>query len=239
MLQSASGDIFDLQGVASKRIDKEAESQWLRQHFELPYNPFPPSGISPDIPEGPPLKDEQGRDIAPIVGGFIVSAYRDRAPRQGLVIVGTYGTGKTHLLRLIHNQINERLGSGEEKALSIYVQRPRVEVQDLNREILRGLGEDTVRKMLWYCIRKEVGEDITTQSPVLMELRDELIGPLFGYQAKKGHDESPFAHVFQVDNLEDYRTFFRMYDAQGWPREKLRDYFSDLFNRSLEAQSCL
>jgi len=237
MTEPTREDIFGLGGVASQARDTEIESQWLRQHFKLPYNPFPPSGISPDAPEGPPLKDEQGQEIGPQVGRFIMSAYRDRASTQGLVIIGAYGTGKSHLLRLIHNQINEWLGSGDEKALSIYVQRPRVEAQDVNREILRSLGEDTIRKMLWYCMQREIAKDSENQSEALAKLRVELEGPIFA--PKERESSNRVARIFAIDNLQDYRKFLGAYDAHGWPRERLRDYFTELFTRSLETQSPL
>lgn len=238
MIEPIREDIFGLGGVASQTKDTEVESQWLRRHFKLPYNPFPPSGISPDAPEGPPLKDEQGREIGPLISRFILSAYRDRGSTQGLVIIGEYGTGKSHLLRLMHHQINEWLGSGDEKALSIYVKRPRVEAQDLNREILKSLGEDTVRKMLWYCIREEIARDVESQSNALAGLRVELEGPIFA-PVRRQNNGDRFAQVFQVDNLGDHREFLEAYDQQGWRREGLRDYFGDLLVRLLKTQSPL
>ena len=238
MAESSPKDIFGLEGIASEATDTEVGAQWLRQYFMLPYNPFPPSGISPDVPEAPPLRNQEGQEIDLLIRGFIMSAYRDRAATQGLVVIGTYGTGKSHLLQLVHNQISRYLGSGEEKALSIYVQRPRVEAQDLNREILRSLGEDTVRKMLWYCIRKEIAEDIQNQPDVLKGLQGKLEGPIF-VQRGKLDDKSAIAQVFRVDNLEDYRKFFEAYDVQGWSREALRDWLRDLFVRSVQTQSPL
>lgn len=232
MEQQTTDDIFGLGGAASEAIDTELESRWLRENFKLPYNPFPPSGISPHAPEGPPLKDEQGREIGPLIGHFIMSAYRHPASTQGLVVVGAYGTGKTHLLRLMHNQINEWLGSGEQKALSIYVQRPRAEAQDLNREVLRSLGEDTVRKMLWFCMRQEMAEDIESDEQALRSLRRHLEGPLFDVKTDDP-PEDRVSQLLQSANLDDHRTFFESYDAQGWPRELLHDYFVDLFARSL------
>lgn len=231
-------DVFGLGGVASESKDAGAESRWLRKNFKLPHNPFPPSGISPDAPEGPPLKDEQGREIAPQIRHFLTSAYTDPASTKGLVIIGAYGTGKSHLLRLMHHQINEWLGSGERRALAVYVQRPRVEAQDVNREMLRGLGEDTVRKMLWYCMRSKVASDIDAHEKVLDDLRVTLSGPLFAGDSVKRSDTS-FDHVFQTANLSDHRSFFELYDAEGWPREALHDYFIDLLVRSLGTESPL
>lgn len=236
MTEQPREDVFGLGGVASEARDAEADSQWLRTSYCLPYNPFPPSGISPEEPEGPPLKDEVGREVSPQIRNFIMSAYSEPSSTKGLVIIGAYGTGKSHLLRLMHHQINEWLGSGEQKALSIYVQRPRVEAQDVNREVLRSLGEDTIRKMLWYCMKGEIAQDIETRAQTLHTLRDQLEGPLFaGRGANDAHDR--FSQMFKAANLDDHRKFLSMYDAQGWPREGLRDYFTGLLARSLQTDS--
>jgi hypothetical protein len=238
MRDAATEDIFGLGQVGTETADVEAESAWLREHLRLPHNPFPPSGISPAAPDAPPLKDEQGREIAPRIGEFIKSAYRDRDFARGLVIIGSYGTGKSHLLRLMHHQINERLGSGDEKALSIYVDRPRLEAQDLNRAILKSLGEDTVRKMLWYCIRSQMALDINTQSEGLKNLQRELRGPIFAQDAQHSNDRVPDP-AFRTDNLGDYREFLAAFDAQGWTRQQLHNYFVGLYQRSLDPLSPL
>ncbi|MGA7733462.1 MAG: hypothetical protein WCD37_19540 [Chloroflexia bacterium] len=236
MTNFLSEDIFGLESLASEATSAESESQWLRENFALPYNPFPPSGISPDNPEGPPLRDQQGHEISGLIGNFILSAYRNRGATQGLVVTGSYGTGKSHILRLMHNQINKRLGSGEEKALSIYVQRPRIEAQDLNREVLRSLGEDTVRKMIWYCIRGQIARDIESEASKLRELETRLVGPLFAKHTSSV-TENDFTRVFKIENLEDYRVFFEAYDSHGWQRGKLFDYLSDVFTRTVQLLS--
>lgn len=227
MNQIQLDDVFNLKGIASGAASVEQQSQWLLKHFRLPYNPFPPSGISSEKPQAPPLKDVDGREIAPIIGRFIVSAYQTQGPRQGLVIIGTYGSGKTHLLRLMQEQINGLL----EKAIAIYVQRPRAEVHDLNREVLQSLGEGNIRKMLWYAMRAAIADDIREGSAEIQRLRARLDGPLFA-SAPPGA-ETPFAKAFVEDSLDDYRAFFEAYDRQGWPREQLREYFTKVFVQSL------
>lgn len=238
MIDETGNDIFGLRDAATARDDREAQSAWLQEHFVLAHNPFPPSGISPDAPDGPPLRDEQGREIAPRLGRFIRSAFGDRSSTQGLVIIGAYGTGKSHLLRLMHHQINERLGSGDTKALSIYVDRPRLEAQDLNREILKRLGEDTVRKMLWYCVRSQIAADINAQSQHLKSLQRDLQGAIFANGGERAED-GILDSAFRIENLADYRLFLAACDAQGWTRQQLHDYFVGLYQRSLDPQSPL
>jgi len=238
MTDESGNDIFGLRGAAAARADLEAESAWLQRHFLLTHNPFPPSGISPDAPDGPPLRDEQGAEITPRIRRFIRSAFGSRSSTQGLVIIGAYGTGKSHLLRLMHHHINERLGTGDDKALSIYVDRPRLEAQDLNRGILRSLGEDTVRKMLWYCVRFEIAQDIRDQSEHLKSLQRQLQGAIFASGADPAKDRV-LDPVFRTENLGDYRQFLTAFDSQGWIRPQLHDYFVGLYQRSLDPGSPL
>ncbi len=238
MTDESGNDIFGLREAAAARVELEAEAAWLSTHFLLTHNPFPPSGISPDAPDGPPLRDEHGGEIAPRIGRFIRTAFGNRSSTQGLVIIGAYGTGKSHLLRLMHHQINERLGAGDDKALSIYVDRPRLEAQDLNRGILKSLGEDTVRKMLWFCVRSEIAQDIDSQSEHLKSLQRQLQGTIFA----SGEDPAgnrTLHPVFDTENLADHRRFLEACDSQGWNRQLLRDYFVGLYQRSLDPESPL
>ncbi len=235
MADDKTGDIFGLEGISAQPVNTNEESRWLWEQFKLPHNPFPPSGISPDTPEDPPLKEQSGKEITPLITEFIQSAYRNRAASRSLAIVGTYGTGKSHILRLMHNQINERLGSGDERALSIYVQRPRIEAQDLNRDILKSLGEDTIRKMLWFSIRGNLAHDV--MDPLMRtSLHAQIFGPIFT-QGGKQPQQTSFTGVFSAENLEDYRKFFQAYDQQGWSRTHLRPYFRQLFIRAVQSQS--
>ncbi len=234
MEEPTRNDVFGLGGTASDIAAVEEESQWLRQHFALPFNPFPQSGISPEAPDGPPLPDEKGQEIDSQIGRFIMSAFKDRVSTKGLAVIGSYGTGKSHLLRLMHKEITQWLGSGEEKALSIYIQRPRIEAQDVNREILKSLGEDTFRKMLWFSLRDTIAADAEASSDRLRELRQELQGPLF---TNIGDDE--FTDVFGPSNLEDYRTFLAAFDALGLRREALLPYLTEVFVRAVAPTSPL
>jgi hypothetical protein len=227
-------DLFGLEGITTQVTSGEVQATFLRAHFNLPWNPFPPSGIATESPDAPPFREEHTRQISE----FIRAAYRQRLTTKGLVIIGDFGTGKSHLLRLMEKQINENLAD----ARAIYVDRPRLEAQELNRAILRALGEDTVRKMTWFIVRQQLAEDIQQSSPELAQLRAKVEAskrpPWQTYLPGLDSATVPsFEAVFNHKQIDDYREFFQAYDQQGWNRELLRDYFTNALRRLIVPQS--
>ena len=107
---------------------------------------------------------------------FIKRSYSDRQ-FHSLIITGDYGTGKTHTLRFIEYVVNTFMNIGDQSARAIYVERPRLEANELNRTILRRLGLDTVRKYIWFAIRDVFISDIKEDSEDFQSLRRTLTLP--------------------------------------------------------------
>src|SRR5947199_9872403 len=94
-----------------------------------------------------------------------------------MIVTGEYGTGKTHTLRFIEQVVNTYMNAGDRSARAIYVERPRLEANELNRTILRRLGVDTVRKYIWFAIRDALVRDVEADSEAFKRLRRELTVP--------------------------------------------------------------
>jgi hypothetical protein len=198
---------------------------FFRRHFKLPGNPFPPSGIADATEENPPLRSKVAKNVL----DFIERSYRDRL-LHSLIIVGDYGTGKTHTLRFIEWVVHNYMNVGDQSARAIYVERPRLEANELNRTILRRLGFDTVRKYVWFAVRGVLVEEMTAGSSEFKALRRSLTIPQTKRPAPRlWKDEdlpvpASFTESFTEESLADYRTFFQTLEKNGWNRELVRHY---------------
>jgi hypothetical protein len=207
--------------------DKTADEvhKAFKKNFNLAGNPFPPSGIADATEENPPLR----AGVAKSVLDFIERSYRDRL-LHSLIVVGDYGTGKTHTLRFIEWVVNSYMNVGDQSARAIYVERPRLEANELNRTILRRLGFDTVRKYVWFAVREVLIEEMSTEAETFKALRRSLtIPPKKATAPRLWKDEDlpvpgGFTEAFSDEALDDYRIFFQTLEKNGWGRELVRHY---------------
>ena len=220
------------QMVAGDSQDGEEKEFWSKS-FNLFGNPFPPSGIADASEENPPLQDAVTGKII----DFIDSSYRSKNT-QSLILSGDYGTGKTHTLRFIEHAVNTIMGSGDHGARAIYVERPRIEAHELNRTILRSLGHDTVRKYIWFALKKQVIEEIEQDSVLFQDLKSRLTTSQVS--TKKGVTSAPllfsegdapvmtasFDRIFDVSKLADHRSFLYDFESKKWSRDVLKPFFT-------------
>ena len=215
--------------VTGDMIDNQVHA-FFKQYFKLPGNPFPPSGIADATEENPPLRPEMAEEIL----NFIERSYSDRQ-FHSLIVTGEYGTGKTHTLRFIEQVVNTFMNKGDQSARAIYVERPRLEANELNRTVLRRLGLDTVRKYIWFALHDVFTGDIKADSEDFKSLRRTLTLPkpkpgsaLTGTPRMWNEEDAPvpasFNEVFSPETLGDYRTFLSKLERKGWSREDVRYY---------------
>ena len=214
-------------GVASPEV------AFLEEHYSLPFNPFAPNGIADASGDNPPLRSDDYRAVL----DFIIKGYKTKQ-RQMMVLKGDYGTGKTHILRYVEQMVNQRMSWGGHAARAVYVERPRIEAHELNRNILRSLGYDTVKKYIWFVIRHALIRDMEEGAEVFTKIRNSLLavtaskGKVSGTRSLWDENDpslsSLFGNLFEPDTLRDHRTFFDSLRAKGFRREDLRPYFVDL-----------
>ena len=214
------------------------------RRYDLIGNPFPPSGIADASGDNTPLAD----DVFSTILNFIRRVYTSRNGDM-LVIRGDYGTGKTHTLRFIERTVNTRMNKGERAARAIFVERPRIDPQELNRTVLASLGFDTVKKYSWFVIYLVFVEELRQGSPELTNLKKSLVTaklkprnartsamqPLWSDEAMS--KLTPFDQVFNAETILDYREFFEALENAGWQREEVRGYLTHLLLRSLGQDS--
>ncbi len=238
----SEADLFNLSDLAEHgKIGKE-RSKFFGEHFNLRWNPFPDVGVpNAAVTAMAPIRERELRKIAE----FVRKAFEPPYKRQVLVIRGTYGSGKSFILRGIAEAVNSsQTGKAEEAVMAVYVSRPSFEAHALNKAILQSIGLDNIRKMIWGVIRKELAHDLKFEAPVLKTLWGQLINPtrksISTSQMNLFNSENlppSLKSTFDPNRFDDYRDFLAEFDKQGWSRATLQAYFSELLSRGLRSQS--
>ncbi len=242
-----SGRLAKLDKLVTEGATADPNHHFFESHFHLPGNPFPPPGIADPSGANPPLRD----DIFDQVFNFIEHGYATRQ-HQFLVVRGEYGSGKTQTLRFIEYIVNTHMNKGDRAARAIFVERPRLDAQELNRSILRTLGQDTVNKYVWFVVRGELLKDLAQPPRQFEDVKKALLERrIQGQRGRKARQQNslqlgllaeddpllsaPFDAVFNLETVRDYRTFITELESKGWSREDVRPYLTMLLERALGA----
>jgi hypothetical protein len=126
-------------------IERPSQEEYQKL-FKLKFNPFPSTPISWEeeffSPLNPQHKDELEEFVDMTFGGQEFGA---------LSIIGDYGSGKSHILKYLHSQINSQLGGvGTEKAVSILLISPPASTMNIVYETFRSIGRSRLTKFLWH-----------------------------------------------------------------------------------------
>ena len=143
---------FDLlEGI--KKVRK-VENPYRR--FFLRGNPFPKSAVADSTSESFFSKCRKG--ALGKVKSFLIYAYTHQR-WAGLILKGEYGSGKTHTLFFIVNEINRQLGTLEnDRALAIYIENPKDSINDLYQDLMEKLGRNNFESQVATVIEETVQE---------------------------------------------------------------------------------
>lgn len=124
-------DIIDLINVKPKQYDK----------FFLNRNPFPAIGI-------PGVETPFTVDREEIIRKFADAVTKLRIDGKGslTVLVGDYGSGKSHLLTVFKQNVMNQLLSRENGTLAIYIKSPGEELLDLYFGLIEDIGRPLLKK---------------------------------------------------------------------------------------------
>jgi SpoVK/Ycf46/Vps4 family AAA+-type ATPase len=88
-----------------------------------------------------------------------------------IVLVGPYGSGKTHLLRYLSNEVNERIKGG----LCAYVSHPGPDFTSIYRRFIENVGYDKLRTLARTAEERQLKQSIVYHDFVtaLVNLNDE------------------------------------------------------------------
>lgn len=213
----ASSDLFRLQD-ALEEVERPSYAR-----LGLRANPFPPDGLAPDDNLLPPLPE-----TLDAIGEFVRQFLRTRKYR-GLVVLGTYGTGKTHTLKLIREQLQE----SNLPLKAIYLITPSYEPYQILRGILRELGQGEVTKMLWNIVMEDLTTKYEKEGPEFFRRFEPQVQSRTGRGRPRTAvtDQLPLfsRRLLAPESLGDYRTFLEAFDRDTLSRDKLREYIVSVF----------
>ncbi|WP_435356599.1 hypothetical protein [Emticicia sp. SJ17W-69] len=135
------------------KLNENPEDRYAK--LGLKFNPFPAAAIAQFT-----HLDPVDSDIFEKIGYFITNTYKKNVndgnigDYAGLTIVGSYGSGKTHLMKYIERQINDISinKSVDFSSLTAFIDRPEEKPLNIITKIIEDLQPDNLRRMIWYCI---------------------------------------------------------------------------------------
>lgn len=141
----------------------------------LARNPFPLGG---NFPEGyidyTYLEENQRRTI----DDFLLHTF-DRGEFNGMLILGEYGTGKTHLLNYIADIVNgDRLGVFGGVAVAFIIQNPGLAPEDIVLSLLRTIKLPTVQDLIFLPVRRKLQDQYRDNAVPFLEKFTNFSGQL-------------------------------------------------------------
>jgi Cdc6-like AAA superfamily ATPase len=124
------------------------------ERYGLKNNPFPYAGIPK---EEPPFCADREKELETIADVINFSFGRNSTH---IALIGSYGNGKTHILRYIKSQVKSQLNSNpDSRALAGYVITPGNSFVDMYRNLMHDLGQSFFVGLVWEFIgRITLGE---------------------------------------------------------------------------------
>jgi hypothetical protein len=187
----------------------------------LTHNPFPAAGLAPDAPKVEPFPE-----IRDEILGFLVSFLRTKES-VGMVILGSYGTGKTYHLKYMQTQLEALKGT---HIKTVFLDSPGLEPYDLIRGVIAAIGEEELAKGVWAMLVPNVRRTLADEGQPYFHrfLRDKTVKERD--QARRITQAGGFGvQMVAVDDeaLSDHRKFLKAFDGNPMmSREKLRDHLS-------------
>jgi hypothetical protein len=178
-------------------IDKIRAETIAYGGYSLSNNPFPETGKAPQHPNfcagrGVPLNR---------IYDFVADVYNHESI-SGLVVLGTIGGGKTHILRYVRDKINDELKDAPSgKALAIYVENPQTGVLHIYSEFMSGIETALLTSVLWKVVSAALYKEIREK-----KLASDQLGPEPGTIQKWLGGELTASGLLNVtENLETLR----------------------------------
>ena len=104
--------------------------------YFLTQNPFPAISVAEEDPKVFVDRDRVMKGVHDLIVSVMTTG-----KSQTMVIQGTYGSGKSHILKFVRSKINAQLSMNpKNKALAVYVESPRSTFTEMYSEIVIGIG---------------------------------------------------------------------------------------------------
>src|SRR5271157_3087693 len=122
--------------------------------FLLEHNPFPSLPIPQGIPTITSDRVEDKKRFQDAISELIVNGSSTLT-----VVVGEYGSGKSHLFRIFKQNVNSQLLSGKEGTMAVYVKTPGNDFSYLFSAFVDDMGEAMLREYAKRAIAQFIDEN--------------------------------------------------------------------------------
>jgi hypothetical protein len=224
----------ELPEVESTRREIESRQRERYAVYGLTRNPFPLGG---NFPEGylkyTHLEDRQRAQIE----DFLLSTFV-RGEFNGLLILGEYGTGKSHLLNYIHEVVNtDELGIFEGRALAFIIQNPSVAPEDILLSLLRTIKLGTIQDLIFLPIRRRLQEQYGDNLIPFLEdfttfTRQMKLSEGTGTLENREPWQPPWYSGLFFTSYREFRQKLRSQNVQFKP-EKIRQFACEVLSQEL------
>lgn len=123
-------------------MEKETQLVLNYERLLLTQNPFPYVSV-PD--EEPAIFYDQEKALRNLTS--VVSSTHATGSSNHAVVVGSYGSGKSHTLKYIGRFINKELNKRPKRAVAFYIPHPGAGILDIYRTIVTDLGPSLISKL--------------------------------------------------------------------------------------------
>lgn len=201
------------------------------QRLQLSRNPFPSVAVARETPLYPPLSAID-KSLQDLLIDFVVNKESQMA-----VIIGEYGSGKTHTLRLIQEKLEEP--GSPLKPKIVYIASAGYEMYSLLRNILDGFGRDEITKTIWRLLLEDI--DVQAREKGYAWLHENFGDPKSKtFNAMQGRlegltqEQQILTSAFTQDDFLDYRIFLKKFTKRGFSVGQLRNYAIKFLSGKLE-----
>lgn len=151
---------FDLSELSEKR--QTTENPFER--FGLSRNPFPRSAIA----DAERARAEQfsrcRKNALETMKDFIKNVYLSKR-WSGLILRGEIGSGKSHTLFYVTNEINRQLSElDQDSVIAIFVESPKDSINELFQEIMEKISRELFEAQVAEIIKEKANEILVSQS---------------------------------------------------------------------------
>lgn len=146
----------ELPDIEKTRSQIEERQRERYAPYGLVKNPFPLGG---NFPEGYLQYTYLDERHQAKIEDFLLSTFI-RGEFNGMLVLGEYGTGKSHILSYIHDAVNsDRLGIFGGRALAFIIQNPSVAPEDILVSLLRTIKLGTLQDLVFLPVKRRLQKE--------------------------------------------------------------------------------
>ena len=156
---------MEREGLIELKINVRDYSKYF-----LSQNPFPAVGVPEEFP-----RITVDRELIKLRFQNVISEVINTNKTIITVMVGEYGSGKSHLLKLFRNSVNAQLLTRETGALAVYVKSPGEDFSDLFFAIVDGIGKELLVDQINRFLNEELNTSDYSKLIFDTSIRDDYV----------------------------------------------------------------